>query len=232
MNRSISYIYFLGAMVLIAPLSACAQQYSAEPIEAWVVDAETKQPIEGVIVTANWQLQSGNAGGSFHGGQLMVMETVTDKQGRFYFSGWGPLKPKQGYLINLDPQLLFFKSGYEYLRLNNTPFRENMHKDPVRKSDWNKKTIDMKRFKESLEEYAEHVHQLDNDLEWARFGDDCEWKNVHRMLLELQRMSEYFESKQVKLPGWRGGARIRKVTDVGNQAQCGSANEFFRSYLP
>jgi hypothetical protein len=69
-------------------LSAC-ERYSADPIEAWVVDASSGAPLEGVIVTANWQ-RTGGFEGSYPKGQMMVMETTTDKKGRFQFSGWGP----------------------------------------------------------------------------------------------------------------------------------------------
>ena len=56
-SQIISFIFirFLAVLCLL-PLSACGETYSAEAIEAWVVDAETGQPIEGVVVAANWQL--------------------------------------------------------------------------------------------------------------------------------------------------------------------------------
>lgn len=62
------------AALCLAAVPACATpiRYSAEPIEAWVVDAETKQPLDGVVVTANWQLKEGTFGGSVQVGQLMV----------------------------------------------------------------------------------------------------------------------------------------------------------------
>src|SRR6266849_1854255 len=78
------------ALICLLPLQACATTYSAEPIEAWVVDADSGQPIEGVVVTANWELEIGTLGGNIPVGQIMVMETVTDQKGRFYFPAWGP----------------------------------------------------------------------------------------------------------------------------------------------
>jgi hypothetical protein len=70
--------------------AACEGQlrHSSEPIEAWVIDAETKKPLEGVIVTANWEL-TGGWEGSYPKGQMMVMEAVSDANGRFRFPGWG-----------------------------------------------------------------------------------------------------------------------------------------------
>ena len=46
-------------MIALFPLAieACADPYyTIAPIEAWVVDADTGAPIEGAVVTANWQL--------------------------------------------------------------------------------------------------------------------------------------------------------------------------------
>ncbi len=211
---------------LCLPLSACAISYSAEPIDAWVVDAETKQPIEGVIITANWQLQSGNAGGSFYAGQLMVMETVTDKKGRFYFPAWGPLRPKQGYLINRDPQLLLFKSGYEYLGLSNTPFRENMHKDPVRKSDWNGKTIELKPFKGTAEEYSKALGTL--SLSWAYTGNECEWKRIPHMALAAHKQAMSFKKQGIMTSLY---TIDNLIPYEGYPDMCG-AREYFKEHRP
>ena len=235
MKRNLLVLLFATAS---ASMSACATDfpntYSAEPIEAKVIDADTKAPLEGVIVTANWALISGNPGGSTPAGQLMVLETTTDKNGVFRFPGWGPLKRRQGLLLIDDPQLLLFKSGYDYQRLNNyrdgVPL-EGLWKAPVRTSQWSGKTIEMRAFKGTDEEYAKRIESLDGNLDSIRDGRNCEWRKVPRLLVALHYASEDFDAKGVKLSGWRGGARIRKVTDVGNQKQCGSAEDFFQSYL-
>jgi hypothetical protein len=255
MKRNIQRVFILlGFLTTQTACSDLPKEYSAEAIEAWVIEADSEKPLEGVIVTANWQLFHSTVGGRVLGSQLMVMEAVTDKNGRFHFPAWGPKKvpkhkPQKGdvwiahipflvpdaYLDNYDPQLLFFKPGYEYQRLaNEVSSKTNMAS--LRRSEWSGKTIELKKFKGTGEEYAEHVHQLDNDLEWARYGlmgalDDCEWKKIPRMLVELHRLGEQFTSQGVKLKGWQIGARIRKVTDVGDQDKCGPAGEFFRSYL-
>lgn len=229
-----SKLRFLFFAAMLLPLQSCAFYYKAEPIEAWVIDADTKQPLEGVIVVAHWQLKGGLEGGNPIG-QMMIMETVTDAKGRFYFPGWGPkLRPFTGSLKTQSPGLLLFKSGYEYQGLENQLTGKILRGEldiPLR-SDWNNQEIELKKFKGAEAEYAEQVHYLDNNLEWARYGEDCEWKQVPRMLVALQRAGEKVELSGVKLKGWRGGVRIRKVTDVGNQNKCGSAEEYFRSYLP
>jgi hypothetical protein len=103
--RSMRFLIFLLTATL--PLAACAagppSRYSAESLEAWVVDDETSQPLEGVNVVAHWALFGGMHTDVV--GQLMVMETVTDAQGRFFFPAWGPKKRPQGFLWYADPTL-------------------------------------------------------------------------------------------------------------------------------
>jgi len=220
-------------LALLTPLQSCGFVYKAEPIEAWVVDAANDQPIEGVIVVAHWQLKGGLEGGN-PVGQMMVMETVTDAKGRFYFPGWGPKLRPYGTLKTQSPSLLFFKSGYGYQELENKLTNKALRGEldlPLR-SDWDGKTIKMEKFMGTIDEWAEHVHQLDNNLEWARYGENCEWKQIPQMLVAIHRLGKQFESQGVNLRGWQIGVVIRKVTDVGKQKQCGTAEDFFRSYLP
>lgn len=229
------FMSLLLVLPLFGSLPACAGPvtYSAEPIEAWVIDANSKQPIEGAIVVAHWVLEGGIH--TDRVGELIISETVTDKNGRFYFSAWGPIRHwKRSRLTYMDPEILIFKSGYEYRRLANPLTKEAIEgkANPARKSQWHGKRIELKSFRGTDEEYAEHVYSLDGDLEWARYGENCEWKQIPQMLVTIHRLSKQFESQGIKLKGWRGGARIRKVTDVGKQNKCGSATEFFGDYRP
>ncbi len=220
---------------LLPSLPGCVSSftYTAEPITAVVVDADTKKPLDGVVVVANWQLESGTPAGSLEVGQLMVMEAVTGPDGKFTFPGFGPKTVWNRYLVDRDPQLLLFKPGYEYRRLLN-PYSSDwaLRTRPMRRSVWDGKVIELKPFRGTAAEYAEHVYSLDGSLEWARYGDNCEWRQIPRMLVTVHLLSEQFESQAIKLKGWRGGARIRKVIHVGKQNQCGAATEFFRAYLP
>jgi hypothetical protein len=223
----------LGILVLanLLPLQACATTYSAEPIEAWVVDAETGQPIEGVVVTANWELERGTVGGNVPFGQIMVMETVTDKVGRFYFPAWGPkstplyvpvpMLESSPHLVNRDPQMLLFKSGYKYKRLENA-FAGDYNRGELRRSDWNGKTVKMETFRGTIKEYSAHLDfmPLRNLLE------DCGWKNIPRMLIALSQQSDIFRRN-----GVRELYSIERYLPT-NVSKCGSPQEFFRSFKP
>lgn len=98
------------------PAAVHALSYSAAAIEAWVVDAQTGAPIEGVNVVAHWQLAYGFEGG--RGYEMKVMETTTDRDGRFAFQAWGPLVipeglPPEARLKKADPEIVMFKPGYD-----------------------------------------------------------------------------------------------------------------------
>ncbi|MHB9118459.1 MAG: hypothetical protein ACYC2R_09320 [Burkholderiales bacterium] len=244
MARVFSKFRYLAFVALVVSLQACAKDYSAEPIEAWVVDAETGKPLEGVIVTANWQLEIGTPGGNIPAGQMMVMETVTDKNGRLSFPGWGPepipdrpkskssrentlldyLLSSEPHLVNRDPQLLFFKSGYKYVGLENK-FTRDYNKGSLRRSDWNSKTIKMEKFRGTLEEYAHYLVDLDISLGFAYRGESCEWMQVPRMIAAMDKEGRRFKENHIVFYS------IKNSEDVPGQEKCGSAKEFFKDYL-
>lgn len=226
--HKISYLFLIP---LLLSLPACATNYSAEPITAWVVDAETNQPVEGVVVVAHWQLEGGLEGGN-NLGQMMVMEAVTDAGGKFSFAAWGPKEMPGNYplyasnarLKNMDPEMLFFKSGYQYLRLENNKTLEQIRgKEPyVRSSDWNGKTIKMERFKGGAKEYVRSLSFLMTNLRFIE--DDCVWKIMPNMILKLQKQADIFKASGI----------VTAIYSVDylptNETKCGSPKEFFRSY--
>jgi hypothetical protein len=145
-------------VLLLMPLVACAKKYSAEPITALVVDADTQEPIEGVVVVAAWVLEGGLEGGNFKG-VMTVMETVTDQSGAFHFAGWGP-KSKPSYirwvgdarLKSYAPTIFLFKSGYRIGEFANQSTEAQEHDPSAHTSDWKRKAIPLKKFDGTLEE--------------------------------------------------------------------------------
>ena len=227
-------------LALLLPLQACAAPlwYTAEPIQGNVVDAETGQPLEGVIITANWQLEGGIEG-SYPVGQMMVMETVTDKDGRYRFPGWGPKhRPLTGRISTRAPQLLVFKSGYRYVGLANALLEKSLRGEldsPLR-SDWDGKTVKLERFKGTADEYAHNVYDLNTAVKNVYsfpydVREECLWKKIPRMITEIHKMSIYFDAKGVKLKGWRGGQHLDKISDLSSAPSCGSAVDFFRDHF-
>ena len=94
-------------------LSACAFSTKGEaglPLKALVVDAETGQPLEGVVVLAYWVRYTASLGG-WAGGKLNDSEeAVTGADGRF------KIRPRRSYTIpgvtKVTSEMLIFKPGY------------------------------------------------------------------------------------------------------------------------
>lgn len=192
----IKRLLVLGAMLSWLPLPACGglPVYSAAPIEGWVVDADTNQPLEGVIVTANWQLVSGTlAGGEIPKGQLMVMESVTDKNGRFRFEGWTKANPTTGELRNKDPQILMFKRGYRYRVFTNDYPVDQVVMGFKRESKLNKQTVKLERFKGDSKAYAGYLDGITVDLRFVE--DECSWTKVPNLVLALHEQYWNFRNK-------------------------------------
>ena len=159
----------LAAVVLPLIVSCAAISgdlyYSAEPIEAWVVDEKTGKPLEGVVVVAHWQLMGGSAGGRVPVGSMMVLEATTDAKGRFSFPAWGPLQnTSDGHLDHEDPRFYFFKPGYHRLGLSNHYGIRRSEKSSKRKSEWSGKTIKLLPFPGTMEEYVSHVNSWSNSI--------------------------------------------------------------------
>lgn len=186
-------------LALLTPLQSCAFfTYTAEPIEAWVVDAETNQPLEGVIVVAHWQLKGGLEGGN-PVGQMMVLETVTDAKGRFYFPGWGPKRrPLNGELKTDSPGILLFKSGYAHRGLDNGGMRKTAK--GALYSEWHGKTVKMERFK-GTDIQAQHKNLLNFSKEVDSFAtwytDPCQWTHIPIAVNTIMQERKKFEAQGI-----------------------------------
>jgi hypothetical protein len=184
---------FLLVTTLAMAMEACADPYyTSAPIEAWVVDADTGAPIEGAVVTANWQLVGfGFETGGRKLGQLEVMETVTDRNGRFYFPGFTKVNLSGNVLREEDPQILIFKSGYRYLRAaNEYPIGKEGEQGTHRKSSiighklkMQKADADIKKFASNLGFLTDYLATIVN----AR-GSDGIPRMIHALACERRRL--------------------------------------------
>lgn len=90
-------------------LSSCYAARIDGPYEGRVIDAETKQPVEGVVILGTWSREHISPGGATHT-FYDAQETVTDKNGDFEIKGLGLL-----VMSNVIPMdILIFKAGYTY----------------------------------------------------------------------------------------------------------------------
>lgn len=117
MRRKLIIDFGLGLLLMIT-VPGCASVlgsaplfYRAELIEGRVLDAETRQPIEDAVVIAQWILATPPEG--HHNNYWIVIEAVTDAEGRYKIPGWGPKwRPRFRWLDHYDPRLVVFKPGY------------------------------------------------------------------------------------------------------------------------
>jgi len=220
LSRS-SLLLTLGAVVA---LQGCIPDYAPE-FRARLVASETGQPVEGAIVVAHWEILGGLEGLN-PVGQANVMEAVTDKNGVISFPSWWRIPRELGGIQNARPELLIFKDGYKYIRLANET-RPTFMDELVLRSDWNGKTLRLKRFNGTVQEYAEDIAWLDSMMYFARRGQNCLWKRTPRMLAALHQLSNRVESEGVTL---RTGA-IHRIEDVNATGDCASPEQFFGEYL-
>lgn len=217
------------------PLQGCSRDYSATAIEAWIVDTETKQPLEGVVVVADWKLEFGLEGGQ--SAELKVMETVTDKNGRFYFPPWGPMEipkdlPSEARLKDRDPQILMFLNGYEpepKITYRERPIKSmGGHGASVRSWEGNGKIIGLAKFNGDMKDYASRLGELWGSLLFAHMTSrDCEWKLVPRMIAALIKQYKILKDQNIGSIYFQ----IPPFETFPNQQVCGSAKEFFKDYL-
>ena len=243
MQRMKNILRLLAFFTSAFALQACSNTYSAKAIEAWVVDAETKKPLEGVIVVAHWELRYGLEGGGAY--QLHVMETVTDKDGRFYFPEWGPKKipehlPKEARLKTKDPGLGIYYPKYNAVTLENERSMKLIggHGDSTRTSDWNGKTIGMKpsgsgvRIGENIfidgnRENVVFIRSLQSALHFVgNHRGGCEWVQIPRMVA-----AQINERTRLQKSGNRELSDAWELHTFEREYQCGSAAEILKAYL-
>lgn len=184
-------LFFLCVILGVLPACATPLTYSAKEIRGQIVDDETGEPIEGVVVVAQWILFEMGVG---HRKRLHIEETVTDKDGRYIIPAWGP-KPHLPFteLDREDPMLAIFKSGYEPRILVNRIDRS----EALRISDWDGQVVKLKRYQGNVEQYAFRIGTVIRDS-----LDDKEWKSFPRMVLALDSENKRLDGLGLK-PGYR-----------------------------
>lgn len=207
-------IIFVIAALMLTSCSLISNTYLAAPISGTVIDSETKKPIEGVIVAVYWQLKKSAAMHMRLSGTLHVEETVTDKNGKYAFKGWGPVNTNKGYLSYNSPELLFAKSGYYYERKGNyktqlyigsrgaterhVDISEKTPKGILYRSQLDGQTIELKKGGYD-DEYARQLNFLSHDMDRIiRYGFDCKKKTLFRLLKYLKKEIEILKQRNIR----------------------------------
>jgi hypothetical protein len=179
----------VSTLLAVVPARATWAQpaeYSGAEIRARVIDIETLQPLEGVMVVARWELDQTL---SRETRPLQAMETVTDAIGHFYFPPWGPRpRPPFTRLWGGDPRLTFFKPGYLPMTRGNPLAPDD---SAVRVSQLHGQTIAAKRFQGTVEQWASVLSVLQTTLDWGAGSHDVPyrvndyWKHYPRIVLAI-----------------------------------------------
>lgn len=109
--KKIASITFVTSMAIWILLGCASAIRYDGPYEGRVIDADTGEPIEGVIVLGVWSKEHITPGGAVSE-YYDAREMVTDRNGEFSIPGKGLLLAS-----NITPMdVLIFKAGYEYLQ--------------------------------------------------------------------------------------------------------------------
>lgn len=190
---------------------ALALSYSGLPFHATVVDAVSKEPVEGVVVVAVWRLEL-RYGEPI--GPLTSTEAVTDKKGYFAMPGWGPLEVRVGTTGGLprmgpnEPYLMLLKPGYEPGYVGGTHETDYL-KDPSRNSDpiraavaLDGRTFELSRWTASDAIYNNTLLLWRNNVPFL----GCAWARTPRMTVTLIREGQrlkYLTGRNMILdPDW------------------------------
>lgn len=229
-----SNCWFLFVALTTFPLQGCLALYSAKETTAVVVDAETKQPLEGVNVVANWVLEYGHFGDhQYTHVTWILMETVTDRSGSFSFPAWGPKAvpaslPMSTSMSNRDPQVTFFKSGYVQHMVFNQITGPVGRGELLRSWSGNGKTIELKRFNGDLLQYGFGLRRVLTRVGWP----ECNWKKIPRMILALHKEDEKLKRQGIKSNSMSSFAEpsIEDLEQDARKYECGSVADFLRGY--
>jgi len=115
--------YWLTALLLLSLAVAAGWWFRPLPLSgpwrAQIVDAETGQPIEGVIVLAVWDKRTfawPHPDRHYHDSE----EVVSDKDGRVVISA-RLVTSRHPFEVYIGPRLTIFKAGYRGWRFQGTP---------------------------------------------------------------------------------------------------------------
>ena len=166
---------FLSFLLLILSLSACAPPvYFASGFQGQIIDAQTGQSLEKVIVVGLWAVGGIGFGDTGLSQRLRVYETITDGEGRFLIPA--AVVSRNPFSRSPGKTLRCFKQGYlpKVLSLSETQIVE----------------LEMLPKTMSVEYQAVELSTLFNPMTDDYNSQD--WKNYPRMLLavsaEMQRL--------------------------------------------
>lgn len=104
-------IIWLFIMAILMTCSGCVTYFGYDgPYEGRVIDKDTRQPIEGVVIHGTWDRAHPGPGGASHS-YYDSKEVLTDKDGKFKIEGVGIL-----IFSNMEEMYVYvLKAGYSQI---------------------------------------------------------------------------------------------------------------------
>lgn len=142
-SKTIATVAVAVAVVLMMPLTLWCSGgpviIKGEPVTLKIVDAETKEPIEGAVVVQYVQMRSAFEG---HTRTLVLREAVADPDGSAKFDDWGPFVRTGIESLDANAPIFFaIAKGYSHRYLSNDGEKEAL----PRSSMWNEQTVLLSR---------------------------------------------------------------------------------------
>ncbi len=134
MSRKRRFTLILVLMLLLLSVVGMAKAgwilYTGGPYRGQVLDAETRQPLEGVVVLFHWDHSVFGGPGGPKSRFLKAVEVLTDKGGRFYVPWFVGISPNPFSVVRWGPGLTIFYPGYRPERAEVTPPGGEPVRDP------------------------------------------------------------------------------------------------------
>jgi hypothetical protein len=209
MNRTCSRKWLSGIVLVFALLGISVHAANAQarwlvesaPVVGNVIDSESKEPLEDVIVAIVWPQYNYAYGLRGGAGTMNVLETVTDERGYYEIPGWSK-KSEVSIFTSVDPYMYFFKDGYEIKRVTNYHYPDFKYNNPkpwipwTWKAGWSETTIELKKFEGDVIDYSHHISRLPK----MDHTNGCNWMKVPRMIMALDSFitsqPEYIERQK------------------------------------
>lgn len=209
--------YVLSLMVLAILVSSCYREWESAGFSGRIVNARDGEPVSGAIVVAHWDLVGPNEG--YPRGQLAVIETITDAEGRYQIHGWGPRRVSGAGRVRGDAPLVhIFKHGFVPVVLTNIGpgyTGDRMLAPPRIISRLDGQTIQLIPFEGSNREYASLLDAFYVRMYYLVM-QPCNWNSAPEMFAALSSLGKQFSAQDIRssLPNIDGLCKRDKDEDV------------------
>jgi hypothetical protein len=174
--------------------SSRPQSYVSNPINGIVINAKTKQPLEGVVVFAIWTEYGG-----YHShviDEFEVGEAVTNENGEFLIPKWGVKKSKNwSAMLPIDePYVYAYKYGFLPTHIRNESDPEKFQFYHRSEINWHgSRMIELTSVEDVAIDDKEMLSKL-RDITPYLHGS-CRWRKLVNLLVEIDLQMEDIERR-------------------------------------